>query len=364
MRTLVAAPEGTPLSTDNALDAGTLLLDGQRVSFALLDCRSEAFDPAAESNLDRALVRVLGFSLNFRDKAMMRTTTAATHGIGSEFVAEVVAVGARVDRLSVGQRVIGEMSYPSNGILGTTGGVVTNAASRELQRVHTGKLVPVPRDMPDEVAAGFVLGAQTAYGMVRRLAVQPGEKVLVTAATSNTSLFGLQALRRRGAHIVALTRSGAARARLERLGAHHVIELTSTDDLSPVAYLARAWGGFDAVFDAFSDVYFPNVLGVMALGARYITCGIADQRWVLDGASVDPDQQWKHIVKALIVRNITLIGNCLGRNEDLQHALADWSSGALEVVLDSVHTGVPIGPFLDRTYNAAGRFGKVVYLYR
>jgi NADPH:quinone reductase-like Zn-dependent oxidoreductase len=69
------------------------------------------------------------------------------------------------------------MSYPSNGIPGTTGGVVTNAASRELQRVHTGKLVPVPRDMPNEVAAGFVLGAQTAYGMVRRLAVQPGEKV-------------------------------------------------------------------------------------------------------------------------------------------------------------------------------------------
>jgi NADPH:quinone reductase-like Zn-dependent oxidoreductase len=199
--------------------------------------------------------------------------------------------------------------------------------------------------------------------MVRRLDVRRGDNVLVTAATSNTGLFGLQALVQRGARVVAVTRSGHARAELERLGAAQVIDVESADDLSAVRTVARPMGGFDAVFDPFSDVYFPSVLSVMGLGARYITCGVADQRWVVDEDDVEAMSQWKHVAKALIVKNVTLMGNCLGTTRDLADALRDWCDGRLRVVLDSVHSAGAVRNFLERTFTAPDRFGKAVYLY-
>ena len=64
-----------------------------------------------------------------------------------------------------------------------------------------------------------------------------------------------------------------------------------------------------------------------------------------------------------MLHNLQLIGNCLGSVDDLRRALADHLGGRLDVTIDSVHGDGNVGTFLDRTFNAADRFGKVVYRY-
>ena len=139
--------------------------------------------------------------------------------IGSEFVGEVAAVGADVTGLALGDRVMGDNHYIGAGDAGRdyAEGVPTNAASQEYQVFHPAKLIAVPPEMPDEVAAAFSIGAQTAYSMVRKLALPYGGHVLVTAARSNTSLFVISALKQLGVNVYATStsrrpRDGAAGA--------------------------------------------------------------------------------------------------------------------------------------------------------
>ena len=66
----------------------------------------------------------------------------------------------------------------------------------------------------------------------------------------------------------------------------------------------------------------------------------------------------------VMVNNLQIIGNCLGLTEDLERALAAHSAGHFPVIVDSVFSDGDAAGFLDRTYNAPDRFGKVVYLYR
>ncbi len=68
------------------------------------------------------------------------------------------------------------------------------------------------------------------------------------------------------------------------------------------------------------------------------------------------------IFGTMLVNNIQIIGNCLGKTEDLQNAIQDYASGSFNVAID-VFSGKQVGEFFERTYNAKHRFGKVVYRY-
>lgn len=337
---------------------------GQSVHFAIREIDDTEFDASSSINRNMVFVRIRGFSLNYRDKVIILSVIGGgSHQvIGSEFVGEVVAVGRDVQHLRVGQRVMAEMAWPSNGTPGAVGGVPTNAASAEFQLFHQSKIVPIPNNMPEEVAAAFALGAQTAYSMVRRLKLEPGENVLVTAATSNTSLFAIHALRSCGVNIYAVTSTPDAAESLRSLGVEQVIYLTASDFLD-VARVARAIGGFDAVIDPFSDVYIPKLIGVMGFFARYVTCGVAEQGYTGISPTGSYVVNLSELMPELIIKNIHLIGNCLGLKQDLEAALEDWANGRFDVTIDSVYTGVEVETFINRTYNAKDRFGKVVYLY-
>jgi NADPH:quinone reductase-like Zn-dependent oxidoreductase len=223
--------------------------------------------------------------------------------------------------------------------------------------------------MSDEVAAAFSIGGQTSYSMLRRLALRPDDRVLVTAARSNTSLFVLQALRQHSVRVVATTTSERNRAEIEAMGAAPLVvlsrELESFADDPELAALARARSGFSVVIDPFSDLHLPKVLDVMAVHGRYTTCGVYDQYLSLTGEV--PTYRGKRgadLLMSIVARNVSILGNCLGTTEDLARAAADCAEGRLHVTLDSVHHGPAALPaFLQRTFEAPDRFGKVVFVY-
>jgi len=351
----------------------TVPIAGVPLRFGLVHGPDADFNPEAPENRERVLIRTRAFSLNFRDKALMlgaarQLAPDACEAFGSEFAGEVVACGPGVAGLRPGDRVMSNPAYPSSGAPGVMPGVPTNAGSTELQAFHQVKLMRIPDAMSFEVAAAFPIGAQTSYSMIRRLKLRPGQSVLVTAARSNTSLFALQALRHQPVDVYALTTSDRHREEVEALGVKALFRIDpELDELSQdpaVLAAARACQGFNAVIDPYCDVYLPRALEVLAFFARYTTCGVYDQYLDLAGESFRyRGKAGTQLMVHMLVKDVSLIWNCLGHTQDLTRAVADFESGALPVRLDSVHDGEAFGEFLERTYNAPDRFGKVVYRY-
>ena len=349
-----------------------LEIDEMVVRCGIIRTPDPAFDPRAPEHARTVLARVRAFSCNYRDKGFMfdlqKQPADRFFVIGSEFVAEVEEVGPEVESLRPGDRVIGQNHYtgrPSPD--GIREGIPTNHASRERQVLAEQKLVRIPASMPDEVAAGFSIGAQTAYSMVRKLAPQPGEHVLVTSATSNTSLFAIGALRGCGVHIYATTSSRDADERLRSRGVASVIHVGGGEagfrDHAGLERIARDIGGFDCVVDPYFDLHLEKAVQLMAPFGRYITCGFAGQNPGAARRSGVKPVDMRGVMLQAMTKNLTLFGNCIGLREDLERALRDYDAGRFDCVVDSVFSGERALEFLDRTYNDRTRFGKVIFRY-
>src|SRR5262249_54632256 len=102
----------------------------------------------------------------------------------------------------------------------------------------------------------------------------------------------------------------------------------------------------------------------LAPNGKYITCGLYDQYTTseMPRRSGNSDAMTQILLSAL-VRNLQIVGNCLGTSDDLRAAIQDFDAGTFRVVGDSVFRDGEVGAFLQRTYNERTRFGKVVYQY-
>ncbi|MGB8507352.1 MAG: zinc-binding alcohol dehydrogenase family protein [Pyrinomonadaceae bacterium] len=349
----------------------TLKLKGYDVTVGLVETGDPDFDPEAAATRSHVLIKVRGFSCNYRDLSLIisasgRVGESSFYPFGSDAVGEVLAVGADVTRLKPGDRVISDNHY--TGTPGAPEGVLTNHASKEYQVLPQERLAKIPAGMPDETAAAFSIGAQTTYSMLRRLELEPGMKVLVTAAKSNTSLFAINALKRRGVEVYATSTSRRFEQELHELGVRELIvvepETESFARNEQMQKLLVRGVLFDRVIDPFFDLYLHQVIDLIASGGRYITCGLHRQFNRGDGDETSqPVIGLSRVMLPAMMKNLQLIGNCIGYTEDLTAALKDYETGELSVCIDSVFTGDAVGSFLERTYNAQDRLGKVVYLY-
>ncbi len=334
-------------------------INGHSIGCGFIQTDEPEFDP--ERSPDKVWVRIKGFSCNFRDKALvLQAVQGRQNGyyvIGSEFVGEVQQVGIHVHGFQPGDRVIANNSWPLAPD-GLPGGVPTNHAGKEYQAFRPAQLVKIPRQMSDAEAAIFSIGAQTVYSMLRKLDIPAGARVLVTAAKSNTSLFVFEALRRRGVETWALSRSRDHQERLYDLGVKELVLFDPARSLSDTLP-----HGFEYVIDPFFDIYLPFAVDILTPGGKYVTCGFYTQS---EEITISPAmaRNFLGVMAQAMVKNITLIGNCLGTPDDLTRALADYETGSFCPVIDSVFGLGQVQEFLDRTYNAPERFGKVALLFQ
>ncbi|MGE0041723.1 MAG: zinc-binding alcohol dehydrogenase family protein [Vicinamibacterales bacterium] len=349
------------------------LLEGATVPCAVVDGPAPAFDPSAPEHASHVLVKKRGFSVNYRDRALIlsmvvRAPYGSYYPVGSDFVGEVVATGPAVRSLAPGDRVIGNAAYPASGAPGVRPGVPVNSASRELQVFHEVKVAKVPDTMSDEVAACFTIGAQTSFSMVRRLRLQAGERVLVTAGSSNTSLFAIHALANQPVTTSVITTSARHVERLRALGVAEVILLDrgrpSWTDQPAMRQVLEDAGPFDAVIDPFFDINLGPATEVMRPGGRYISCGMLDQHTHLGiGTTVGAGPAPVAVMLRLLMGNLEILGNCIGTDADLRAAIDAHAAGRYPVVMDRTFSGRDAAAFFDRSYNAPDRFGKVAFIY-
>jgi NADPH:quinone reductase-like Zn-dependent oxidoreductase len=370
MRNLAICGNNLNQSLVKTLESAPITLDSVPLLAGLLETKDIHFEPELPENRDRVLVRKIAFSCNYRDKGLMLTAAPQLkenryYIIGSEFVGEVVALGAEVTNFKIGDRVIGNNQYPDSGVVGVLPGVPTNHASKEYQIFHPVKLLKIPPQMPDEIAAVFSIGAQTTYSMIRKLNIKEGSNILVTAAKSNTSLFAIAALQQYKVNVYVTTTSIEFAQKFYDLGVKRVIQVAlNANTLIPpevAREIKQEIEGFDCIIDPFFDLHIGKLIQTLVDGGRYITCGFYHQfpstPFEYRGLTLS------EILTVVMMKNIQIIGNCVGQTKDLENAIQDYICGKFTVAIDSVLSSTQIQDFFRRTYHAKDRFGKVVYHY-
>ncbi len=368
MRSLVVCSSNFENYYSKCIFNGSLSLDGHIINYPLIESEDPHFDPELYPN--HVLLKKTAFSCNYREIASMLNAYSKIsmlkneikyYAIGSEFVATVIGVGKNVKNLKLMDRVIPNGEYPFTNSPDITPGLPTNHASREIEILPAEKLFKIPDLLEDNVASAFTIGAQTTYSMIDKLDIKTGKKVLITGISSNTSLFALNALKNMNVSVFGTSRDPRHRKKLLDIGLDDFFVLTeSVDNIlenPEINKFVAHNGGFDYIIDPFADVHLFKILEVMNMGAKYISCGVAEQFRIKNELV-----QINLIFARIIQNNLSILGNCLGTTENLSRAVEDYITGRLQVVIDSVFKG-DIKGFIERSFLSKERLGKVVFRY-
>jgi NADPH2:quinone reductase len=226
---------------------------------------------------------------------------------GSDASGVVRAVGVNVTAFAVGDAVFSLTDF-----IGTSAG-----SYAELQVVPAALAVRKPQPLTHAEAASIPLAGGTAYEIVvRRLDVQPGERVVVYGASGGVGGFATQLAVGRGAQVVAVT-SAASHDHVRALGASIVIDRAA----DVPERIASQVGEVDAVIDLVGGHTIEQSLPLLRMGGRAATI-----------ASLEGD------LDLAIDRNITLHGVLLRPDGSRLAALAELvSRGELRTTIRGEH---------------------------
>jgi NADPH2:quinone reductase len=264
-------------------------------------------DPAADG---RVLVRVRAAGVNFADVLVRRGRYPQ--------MPELPTI--------LGSEVAGELEDGTRVMAITSGG----GGYAELVAVDRAQVVPLPEHASFAEGASFLLTFLTAFiPLTRQVRVEPGKRVLVTAAAGGVGTAAIQVARGLGGAVVGVVGSREKIETCLALGAEaaYVYEELPEDET------------FDVVLDQVGGELFPALLTRLRPLGTVIAIGSAAGAW----PAVEPAR--------VVGRNGALAGFYLGRllrlDPELVGAavgelLAFWQTGALtpfvgaELPLDDV----------------------------
>jgi NADPH:quinone reductase len=157
--------------------------------------------------------------------------------LGEEFAGHVIAIGAGVTQVEVGQLVATTDTY----------GALADFAIAPADRV-----VGVPDGLDPHVAAAAMLQGMTAhYLTTSTYSVNPDDEVLVHAAAGGVGQLLVQLAKARGAHVVATVGSAAKVDVAKDAGADVVLRYDEIDEANLLASAIRdaSRGGVHVVYD-------------------------------------------------------------------------------------------------------------------
>ena len=265
--------------------------------------------PIREPGPGEVRLKVRAVGLN-RAEVMFRTGTYVEQPefpsrIGVEAAGIVDAVGPGVTQPRIGQKV-SVATGQSVGHFGTYG---------ESAIVPAASAISYPDSLTPEEAASIWVQYLTAYFAFVDLGnVQPGQFVLVTAATGGTGLGAIQLARLLGATTIATTRTAAKKDALLRAGAHHVI-VTGVEDLPARTREITQGKGANLIFDPIAGATLPTLAEAVSWGGQIILYG------ALEGVQT-PYPLWTAFLRNFILRTYMVYNYCglpslgLPRNEE------------------------------------------------
>jgi len=217
--------------------------------------------------------------------------------LGSQGVGVVEELGAGVEDLKTGDKV----TYAN--LLGSYA---------EARIVPAERMVILPGDIPDELAAAAYLRALTAHYLLTRLyPVEPGETILVHAAAGGAGQIICQWAKALGATVIGTVGSDAKAEIVKALGCDHAIVYTRENFVDEVMEITAGMG-VPVVYDSVGRDTFMGSLDCLEPMGMGINFGTAS-------GQVEPFPMQRLHKKSLRVTRPTL-ATYIAKREDLEVA--------------------------------------------
>ncbi len=239
--------------------------------------------PDPQPGIGQILVRVQATSLNYRD-----TVVVSGHYPGqtlpiiplSDGAGEVVAIGAGVTRVNVGDRVAGIFfqdwlagKLTREKIKTALGGAIDGMLA-EFVVLNQDGVVPLPAHLSYAEGATLPCAAVTAWqALVHRGGVMAGETVLLLD-TGGVSIFALQFAKILGAKVIITSSSDEKLARAQQLGADATINYKTFPDWEKKVYELTQQQGVDQVIEVGGAGTLEKSLRSASIGGRISLIGV------------------------------------------------------------------------------------------
>lgn len=188
--------------------------------------------------------------------------------LGIEGAGTINAIGGDVRDFKVGDEVF-VTSIPD---------MDTNGAYAEQLVLPAEPILKRPPQLDAVHAAAFWVAYSTAYGgLIEKARMQPGDHVLITAASSSVGLAAIQIANQIGAVPIAITRSSEKRAALMDAGAHRVIA-TDRENTLEITTEMTGGKGVDLILDMVMGPGLVDLVKSARMGGKLVTVGWLDSR--------------------------------------------------------------------------------------
>ncbi|WP_410777594.1 zinc-binding dehydrogenase [Ectobacillus funiculus] len=271
---------------------------------------------------------------------------------GTDIAGVIVAVGANIDPSCLGEKVV-LFPFISSGPDGLEhmaeditlmssecdGGYAEYIAwPKELCR-------PMPLSSYVE-SSSFIVSCFTAWHMIEKSKVMPGEKLLITGATGGVGSYAIQiASKVFGANVIALARDLSVKEKMIELGASEVLSYKS--NTLPDDILKAAGSEIDVVLDVVGDPLFSTCLKVLRNGGRLAISG------AVGGAVTQLD------IRTIYLKHLSILGCTLGTRKEFDQMLAAIRDGKIQPLIDKTFP-LEQAREAQEYFKNSGKFGKVI----
>jgi NADPH2:quinone reductase len=220
--------------------------------------------PAPEVGEQDVLIDVKAAGLNFPDVLMIQGKYQSQPEMpfvpGGELAGVVAAVGDKVTRFKVGDKVIA-----STGV---------NAFCEQVA-VHELGAFPMPEALSFEQAAGVCITYFTTYhAFKQRAQLKEGDSLLVLGAAGGVGTTAVELGKLMGAKVTACASSDEKLEICKKLGADVLINYTDID-LKATLKEASGGKGYDVIYDPVGGDYADPAIRNLAWNGRYLVIGFA-----------------------------------------------------------------------------------------
>lgn len=233
---------------------------------------------------------------------------------GADIAGTIVAVGTGVDPARIGTRTLVRSMQ-------TTGHETDPTACVTIGSEHDGGFAQycatpsaeafgIESDLTDIELASFPCAYSTAEGIIDRLGITAGDRVLITGASGGVGSAAIQLVRRRGASTIAVA-SRAKWDELQAFGPDRLIDRNANlmSELGPDAV--------DAIVDVVGGPNWPTLLDALRRQGRYGTVG------AIAGPIVELD------LRTLYLKDLTLYGSTFQPRHVFENVVAYIQAGEI-----------------------------------
>lgn len=303
-----------------------------------------------------AVIKVYASALNHRDLMIMEKKYGGPKPENrvplSDGAGEVIAVGAGVTNVKVGDRVIANMFAAWSdgpwvpGLFSADYGNTRDGWAAERISAPAASLAKVPDHLSWEEAATLSSAGVTAWNNLHVLGRMKAGDVVLVLGTGGVAIFGLQLAKAGGARVVITSSNDEKLAKAKALGADILINYKKTPDWEKEVMSATGGNGADIILETVGTGSLTKSLQAAAFGARIGLIGGLD-------ASQPPQ------IFPLVAKNALLGGITVGSVKMLKDMLACISVVKMKPVVDRVFAFDDM-PKAYEYLDTAAHIGKVV----